>query len=382
MNDERRELCEKLNKLHGLWAESENAKQKKACLLNEENQAYGSLRREANRQKLNIIKSEEEKINNRPILPIECYIAPPRKPEVSRLTPRDVMLTGMFGLLMYFAIAFFIVAMIMCMAFQVGELAYTPILLVTVLLMLPWLLKGVKNADVLTYEERCKEREEKLAEWEGMIDAVENNWTRERFYEDWCDFDSSFWSFLRTTEVSVKNFINEYNEKEHSLYLEYQKKKNDMDAYILKLEKELEAIGLLSPLYYYLALKIRVVLESGRADTIKEALNIAIEDERREKEAEERREEARRQEEILRNQADEARRHNQAMEDAAREQNEIARESQQESARHNREMEKNAWEQKNKVYGNSICFKCINYPSCSGEFVKRTGTCGAFRARS
>ncbi len=66
-------------------------------------------------------------------------------------------------------------------------------------------------------------------------------------------------------------------------------------------------------------------LETGRADSLKESINIALDDERKDSEEAARRQEARRQEEILQEQAYQNKMHNMAMERKADEQARAAR---------------------------------------------------------
>ena len=126
-------------------------------------------------------------------------------------------------------------------------------------------------------------------------------------------------------------------------YNEWQQKqkawREEQKAFLNKLDEEIATIDFIRPKYYYLITDIVDLLESGRADDYKEALNLAIEvDERRKHNA--------RMEEIeqkkvraAEQQAEEERRHNEEMEWQAQE---AAFRAEQMQAEHNRAMERAA----------------------------------------
>ena len=170
---------------------------------------------------------------------------------------------------------------------------------------------------------------------------------------------------------------------------------------------EINSIDVLHPSYHHLVTNIIANLKSGRADDLKEALNLAIDEERQEQEAAARREaEARRQAEeerrteIMRRQAEEERRHNEQMErqqaeqarEAARQQQAAARQ-QQEAARQQAwdakvaadkaRSEQRAAENRSRGIGVSKCATCANSSRCPSH-VKNSGaglTCGGYRPR-
>ncbi len=144
--------------------------------------------------------------------------------------------------------------------------------------------------------------------------------------------------------------------------------------------------------YHHLVKPIISILKSGRADTYKEALNLAIDEERQEREAAARREaEARRQAEeerrteIMRRQAEEERRHNEQMERQQAEQAREAARQQQAAQRQQAEQAREAARQQSRQesIGRSKCHSCANYSHCPSH-VKKSGaglTCGGYRPR-
>ena len=343
MSDNVKEICEKLRKTYNLWCEKGKAQGLRASLDREEASAIASLTSNTNNRIKSVVASEEDKVKPHPSLPKSCFAEPSQRPGINGCkTEKDVMMAGVYGLLMYLGI----VVLLLGLLLSVGGSGLSVIILFLsvagcIALIRPWCEKGRKMADILTYEQRCKEYEENIARWKESLDSTMTDEERISFYAECCDFDMSFLGFLKSTLNSIRALVDEHNENKHSLILEYEKKKKDMDQRVIDLENELESIGIISKNYYYLSMDVADVLENGRADTLKEALNIAIDDERKEKEAAERRAEALRQEEILRSRAEEEMRHNQAMEYEARQQTEYTKRSQEEAERHNREVEKN-----------------------------------------
>ncbi len=134
------------------------------------------------------------------------------------------------------------------------------------------------------------------------------------------------------------------------------------------------------------AARIAKLLETGRADTLKEAINLAFEEDRKDAEEEARQIEAARREAILEQQAQETREHQQAMEQAAREHNAAM---EREAREHNLAMQAAAAEQ-NRLSGeqNKIareqneftsndshrCSHCKNRWGCA----RNIHNCGAF----
>ena len=100
---------------------------------------------------------------------------------------------------------------------------------------------------------------------------------------------------------------------------------------IKPLLEEIENNTVLHTDYVPYAARLARLIESGRADTLKEAINLMLDDIRKDKEEAERRDEARRQEE-------ETRRHNMAMQN-------IAEQEARDARAHNAAMEKAARDQ-------------------------------------
>lgn len=171
---------------------------------------------------------------------------------------------------------------------------------------------------------------------------------------------------------------NKKNEEYNNTYPELMKQYTDtVNKYELKYEEEstsskerLDEInvklkeyeGLISPKYYQNINEIITIIEDGRADSIKEALNIFISDSKQNELIKEQREANR----IADKKREDEKRHNLAMENEARRQSDIAARQadaikQQEEAR--RRGAPNCWQCKN--------WPCGGDPAYCGSFVKR-----------
>lgn len=184
----------------------------------------------------------------------------------------------------------------------------------------------------------------------------------------------------------AKQFADQYKEA----YIEYdrllqeseEKRKQAFQTFIQKMD-EAKTYDFMPPEYYDLIKPIIKILKSGRADSYKEALNLAIQEEKEaQAEAARRAEEAERTR-IMREQAAaeerrarEEQRHNQAME------------RQQHLREEKAQAEQRAAERKAKVEArmqasaaDRRCWGCINYHKCTVEAKKNGLTCGAFRPK-
>ncbi|MBQ7761544.1 MAG: hypothetical protein IJ400_05765 [Clostridia bacterium] len=380
MEENKKELIDKLYLTANLVEEIYVTKEKIEKLKNEDAQINRSLISNANSKVETIISTNENKIASRPVLPKQWLIAPPKKPRDPDCdTGKKVMMAGVYGFLVYVAFIFLGAFMILASTNPDYIVPYKvfPVFLVFIGLMLPWVFTGARRADVLDYDKKCQAYEQSLQEWANQLNEAINEDVREAFLKESITFDNSFLKFINQTHTEINDAYSEYHRKKQEAQLEYVRKNNELVEHKKEVQEELASVGVLTPSYYYLALHVADNLKSGRADTLKEALNLAIDDERKENEAEARRNEAQRQEEILRRQAEEERRHNREMERAAREQNDELRRQGDELKRQADQMR----QQSNKRYDTSMCSRCYNYGrGCNGSFVRQTGTCGSFRS--
>ncbi len=124
--------------------------------------------------------------------------------------------------------------------------------------------------------------------------------------------------------------------------------------------------------------KLISYLGSGRADDLKEAINLAISEEREELERAQRMEEEARRTELLERQMEEERRHNQAMEHQAAMQVQYMKDQADQQARAEAKAKSEAWQAQARAQNEAFrrCQKCANKRAC----YKGIPNCGAFVA--
>lgn len=162
-------------------------------------------------------------------------------------------------------------------------------------------------------------------EWKKKYDNWKNQpetigaFNNDHFFVECDEFEKMF---KKNTEDCTKRF----NEKNAQFQLDskavsdkWAEKLSPVNAELDNVKAQLNAVTLIHSDLFYSASHISTLLSTQRADTLKEAINLAIEEDRRDEQEAERRREAMRQEAILEEQAFQTRMHEQAMERSARE---------------------------------------------------------------
>ncbi len=157
--------------------------------------------------------------------------------------------------------------------------------------------------------------------------------TAEKKYRDsWAKFKRALSCYGAEVEEGKKEYI-QYQLRHYEKYpvfmdtvLGYEEKMEQAQKALDENEAQLLENDVVTPEYYHLVPTIITMLKSGRADSYKEALNMAIEEERQNEIEASRREEEARRIAAMERQAEEERRHNMMME--------------QQQAEHNRAMER------------------------------------------
>lgn len=206
-----------------------------------------------------------------------------------------------------------------------------------------------------------------------------------------------FLSALEGFEEEKKNCIaaaKEYSKKHSAAYDEFmneflskteaETKANDR---IEEINKELLSNQVIIPEYFHLIDNIIGNLKSGRADDYKEALNIAIREEKEENERQARLAQEEQRNKILAMQAEEERRHNEQMERQQMLHNQAMIDEQRKLAAKTEKMaiksqtEADAAVRRANSLANARCHGCANYSSCPSN-VKMNGgglNCGGYK---
>ena len=170
----------------------------------------------------------------------------------------------------------------------------------------------------------------------------------------------------------------------------YLKKAEQLHAEIDAIATQLDEVTLINKGMLNMAWRISDMLKQGRAETLKEAINLAFDEARKDEEEAERREEARIQEEILEQQALDNRMHNEAMQRAAEEEaranraHRIAMEkAADEQAKAMAKQAEIAKQQARDAQKAAIarCASCANYSKCTPSARANSGSCGGYRPR-
>lgn len=255
---------------------------------------------------------------------------------------------------------------------------------------------GVMVTIVLTllYSSSTKAYKEKKAIYDKSLDTYNKT-------------NADFLSALETFEeekasciLAAKEYSKKYNEA-FTIFMDEVVKKIEAEGKaaerIKEIEKELADNDIIVPEHYHLVDDIITNLKSGRSDSYKEALNLAIQEEKEHWEMEQRMAEEERRTKLLAMQAEEERRHNQAMERQQRERDEaMLQEQRRQHHEELREQSRQSFEARRqsdmaaaeaqkqvnqtKAAGIAKCASCANSRNCPSH-IKNNGSglnCGGY----
>ena len=167
---------------------------------------------------------------------------------------------------------------------------------------------------------------------------------------------------------------------------ECDKKKEQAQAEFDTTQEQIIACDFAPADYHRYIPAVCTLMQSGRADSYKEALNMAIKEEERRIEAEERRAEEQRQAALLERQLAEERRHNLQMEHDAQMARKEAQDMEYQRQRAQEKQEQQARREQSDAQARARreaqlrCQKCVNASKCSASF-KGNPNCAGFRPR-
>lgn len=229
--------------------------------------------------------------------------------------------------------------------------------------------KNKVKKDKNTYENSMKKYENNMQVYRNALSVYESEKTKG----------------IEAAQQFAKEYKEAYIEYDRLLQESEEKRKEAFQTFIQKMD-EAKTYDFMPPEYYDLIKPIIKILKSGRADTYKEALNLAIQEEKEaQAEAARRAEEAERTR-IMREQAEaeerrarEEQRHRQEMElreaaarRAAADAERARREAKYEERRRKSE------EETRKFSGRQRCKGCANESACPPAAKENGLTCGAF----
>lgn len=195
-------------------------------------------------------------------------------------------------------------------------------------------------------------------------------------------------SGIKAAQEYGKTYRKYYAEAE-KIFNSYLEKIEDITREEFELNKQIQSFDLIDESYQHLTTRIIANLKSSRADTLREALNIAIDEERQEQYEAQRRyeEEQRAIREQLRLEAEqeEIRRHNMEIERQAAVQAKAAEDAARvaaDTARRQATAERQAMGDSMRAQSaaNARCNRCANYNACGNS--RGIVNCGAFRPKT
>ena len=348
-------------------------------------------------------KQREKTIAKKPASSRALRLAPPMPPKKPETFERDnfkpnklIIGSVITGLAFWASVAVCILAIIP----MLGTGAESPLMMYSGVAAICFGLLWGRNKDdideLMKWRNEQKEYDKKQQVWKADFAKKATDADNARLLGEFQAYDASFLKFV---EICSKEFADQYTAR-HVAGLQriadkYEKKEEELRSQAAEVRAELDSVTLIHKNLFENAWRIAAILETGRADTLKEAINLALDEARKDEEEEARREEARQQEEILERQAEESRRHNEAMQRAAE------REAADRRA-HDRDMERAAQAQARAAEAqareaakqtemareqssaasraaSARCTNCANFSKCPPNARKNSGSCGAYR---
>ncbi len=170
------------------------------------------------------------------------------------------------------------------------------------------------NSEIQKYTEW----EKKYANWKNQLENI-GTFNNDHFYVECDDFEKALEKNIALCAAHYDEKNTQFESDSKAITEKWTEKLSSVNAELDNVKGQLDAVTLIHSDLFYSASHIAKLLSTQRADTLKEAINLAIEEDRKDAQEAERRREAQRQEAILEEQAFQTRMHEQAMERSARE---------------------------------------------------------------
>ena len=226
--------------------------------------------------------------------------------------------------------------------------------------------------------------------WKKSFNERMSPTEKERHYNAFRSYDKLFLSMIEEYKKKEAEEKQKYQTEITSVRKQFEQSMTELSSRKEDISNQLHDITIISDRLFADATRISNILKDGRADSLKEAINLALDEKRKENAEEQRREEALRQEIILERQARENRMHNEAMQRAAEEEARVMRE-------HNATMERAAQAQANaaqaqakileqqardaRAAASARCSSCANLSKCSVYTRNHSINCTSYRPR-
>lgn len=345
------------------------------------------------------IEQEKNFEAKKPAIAAACLISPPKPPDKpdTKNPMKDILIGSLSGLLSIISAVLWVV----CVFANLGNkwFGFGIILILTMLSSIAvWFMAGTGKIETfLEWQGKRKEWKEKQEEWEKKFNEVATKEENERFINEFKNYDACFLKFVDVCSKKYSDENKRYVAELEKISKKYVDNLNKLHDEWLGVKAQLDSVTLIHCDLFKIASRISFALKTGRAETLKEAINLAIDDERKDVEEATRRAEAQQREEILEQQAIDNRAHNEKMQRVA-EENAIA------MRRHNAEIERTAQEQARAAQAQaaeaarqselaqrqakeaqraaiSRCSYCVNNMKCTFQAKQNAASCAAYRPR-
>lgn len=329
----------------------------------------------------------------KPCIAAACLVTPPAPPKKPKTTDpaKDLALGVLSGLLVFVCVAFWLITVLIP---PLGDLLGMLNVLVSIAMIgaiVYWFAVGSHKVTMFVdWQNATKEWKEKQAEWERKFNTDATEEENARFLSEFKAYDAGF---LKLVDVCSKKYDTElqrYKDGLEEIKEKYQKKADSLSNKLSDVEKELDEVTFIDHDLFHVAWRMASILKTGRADNLKEAINLALDDERKDNEEAARQAEARQQEAILEQQAYDNRMHNEAMQRAAeaearavREHNEAMERAARAQAREAEKQTQMAQRQAREAATAAAarCRWCANAAKCPSVVKNNAATCSAYRPR-
>ena len=299
---------------------------------------------------------------------------------IEGMTAGKIIFASLSGFIL---IGFFALFVILSAVGATDGFLYTLAMLGTLAFAAVWFVFGAKSLDaVINFNKKEEAYQDGLLKIEAMADGINSD----AFFAEWAKLDGEFKGFVETCKKEHDRELLILMERENEFREKILAEADVIEADIGALDAHLKTKNVIHPDLFYLAGNISEILEYGRADSLKEAINIALSDERHDEEENERRREAARQEAILEEQAEAEAAHNREMQRIAEREARESQRAREESARREKQAadererrERQAQSERERAR-RSRCNSCINSSKCSYS-AKQADSCGGYVPR-
>ncbi len=389
-----------LNRISSLYDQYNSLKADRDGIVDEKEAEDNSLASDIVDTLNKFRETQDKKFSaKKPCIASACLLtAPeaPKKPNTSNPV-KDIFMGAISGLIALCSTILWLVLVII----NPGNGAFGLVFL-SIFMMLGsiafWFVKGSGKVTMFVeWQKNQNEWAEKQKEWEINFNKNATKEENERFLNEFKQYDACF---LKLVEVCSQKYADEF--KRYGAGLEdiknkYLNKLEQISNDLSKISEQLDRVTLIHRDLFDNAWRISSMLKTGRADSLKEAINLALDEERKDMEEAARRAEARQQEAILERQAMDNRMHNEAMQRAAEEEARATR-------AHNAAMERAAQAQAQAAQAqareaakqtemaqrqarnaqraaSARCASCANNLKCTFRAKQNAGSCGAYRPK-